>query len=485
MKYFQRNEQDLSGAARPGSLLSALTLALALGGCSADVGRFDFPSFNLNGGDSGATSALPTPSEPMTSTAPSFGGGGDTFSGGAYLPPSSRSRVEFAALPEPAAQPAPAPSYNSRPSSAGRYGSTPYQPPRAIYQPQAVRPVQPAPSAVAAGDTIEVRSGDTLYGLARANGVTVRDLMTANGLTNAMIRPGQTLRLPGSGSNIAAPISSAPERRTAAARPRAAVPVIVAQDWRGSYQVQPGDSLYRIARQHEIRVADLQRANSIENPRQLKPGMVLRIPGTAEPSSLPSSTVTTIPGATAPEAPRAIQSTTQPTMINGRGERRVAALNTGRITDASPAPSASWSGVKPVQTVAITPSQIGTNSLRWPSKGKVLSGFGQRADGTHNDGINIAVPKGTDVHAAAEGEVAYAGSELKGYGNLILLRHDNGWVTAYAHADQLLVKRGDKVRRGDVIAKAGNTGQVDQPQLHFELRQGSKPVDPLPYLDRL
>lgn len=172
-------------------------------------------------------------------------------------------------------------------------------------------------------------------------------------------------------------------------------------------------------------------------------------------------------------------------MINGRGERRVAALNTGRITDASPAPSASWSGVKPVQTVAITPSQIGTNSLRWPSKGKVLSGFGQRADGTHNDGINIAVPKGTDVHAAAEGEVAYAGSELKGYGNLILLRHDNGWVTAYAHADQLLVKRGDKVRRGDVIAKAGNTGQVDQPQLHFELRQGSKPVDPLPYLDRL
>ena len=126
-----------------------------------------------------------------------------------------------------------------------------------------------------------------------------------------------------------------------------------------------------------------------------------------------------------------------------------------------------------------------TSKLRWPAQGKIIAGFGGRPDGTHNDGINLSVPQGTDVHAAESGVVAYAGSELKGYGNLVLVRHDNGWVTAYAHNEELLVKRGDKVARGQVIAKAGKTGTVDQPQVHFELRQGSKPVDPTPFMEKL
>ena len=112
----------------------------------------------------------------------------------------------------------------------------------------------------------------------------------------------------------------------------------------------------------------------------------------------------------------------------------------------------------------------------------MIAGFGPRADNTHNDGINISVPPGTDVLAAEGGTVAYAGSELKGYGNLILVRHDGNWVSAYAHNDQLLVKRGDKIKRGQIIAKAGKSGTVDQPQVHFELRQGSKPVDPTKHL---
>jgi murein DD-endopeptidase MepM/ murein hydrolase activator NlpD len=127
----------------------------------------------------------------------------------------------------------------------------------------------------------------------------------------------------------------------------------------------------------------------------------------------------------------------------------------------------------------------GETRLRWPVNGRVIAAFGPRADGTHNDGLNLAVPLGTEVHAAEAGLVAYAGSELKGYGNLVLLRHDNGWVTAYAHNDEVLVKAGDKVKRGQVLARAGKTGQVDQPQLHFELRHGSKPVDPTPFLERL
>jgi murein DD-endopeptidase MepM/ murein hydrolase activator NlpD len=136
---------------------------------------------------------------------------------------------------------------------------------------------------------------------------------------------------------------------------------------------------------------------------------------------------------------------------------------------------------KPQTSTAVA----GFSKLRWPVAGKVIAGFGPRPDGTHNDGVNLAAPMGTDVHAAESGVVAYSGDELKGYGKLVLIRHDNGWVTAYAHADELLVKRGDQIRRGQVIAKAGRTGQVDQPQVHFELRQGQKPVDPTPFMERL
>jgi murein DD-endopeptidase MepM/ murein hydrolase activator NlpD len=126
-----------------------------------------------------------------------------------------------------------------------------------------------------------------------------------------------------------------------------------------------------------------------------------------------------------------------------------------------------------------------SGKFRWPAKGAILHGFGKRGDGTQSDGIALSVPVGTDVHAAGDGTVAYAGSELKGYGNLILVRHDNGFVTAYAHTSEIMVKRGDAIKRGQVIAKSGQTGSIDQPMLHFELRQGTKPVDPVPHLEKL
>jgi murein DD-endopeptidase MepM/ murein hydrolase activator NlpD len=152
------------------------------------------------------------------------------------------------------------------------------------------------------------------------------------------------------------------------------------------------------------------------------------------------------------------------------------------------APASEPEAAAPSKVAAVAPASmpevVDSVKLRWPAHGKVIASFGGRPDGTHNDGINVAVPLGTDVHAAESGVVVYAGSELKGYGNLILLRHDNGWVTAYAHNDELAVKRGDKVQRGQVIAKAGKTGSVDQPQVHFELRQGSRPVDPVPFLEK-
>jgi len=139
--------------------------------------------------------------------------------------------------------------------------------------------------------------------------------------------------------------------------------------------------------------------------------------------------------------------------------------------------------VKPDDTAApMTSAQADAAGVapefRWPARGRIIEAF--KAGG--NDGINIAVPEGTSVRAAESGVVAYAGDELKGYGNLVLIRHPNGFVTAYANNGELDVKRGETVKRGQIIAKSGQTGNVNSPQLHFELRKGSTPVDPTSYL---
>ena len=134
-----------------------------------------------------------------------------------------------------------------------------------------------------------------------------------------------------------------------------------------------------------------------------------------------------------------------------------------------------------VNQPADPPSANGT-TFRWPVRGRIISGFGPTANGERNDGINLAVPEGTSVKAAEAGTVIYAGNELAGYGNLILIRHADGWVSAYAHNEEIDVKRGDNVQRGQIIAKAGATGSVSSPQLHFELRKGAKPVNPMDYL---
>jgi murein DD-endopeptidase MepM/ murein hydrolase activator NlpD len=132
---------------------------------------------------------------------------------------------------------------------------------------------------------------------------------------------------------------------------------------------------------------------------------------------------------------------------------------------------------EPDQTASL-PGSNGAE-FRWPARGRIISAFGSAG----NEGINIAVPEGTPVKAAEAGTVAYAGSEVKGYGNLVLIRHDNGLVSAYAHNGEITVKRGDRVKRGQVVAKSGQSGNVTSPQLHFEIRKGSTPVDPVPFFD--
>lgn len=133
-----------------------------------------------------------------------------------------------------------------------------------------------------------------------------------------------------------------------------------------------------------------------------------------------------------------------------------------------------------VTTANLPPISYGSGNLAfvWPVNGPVISGFGATSGGARNDGINIAAPKGTPIHAAAGGTVTYASDELKDYGNLVLIKHADGYVTAYAHADRLIVGKGDIVTKGQVIGYAGSTGDVSRPQLHFEIRHDTAPVDP-------
>jgi murein DD-endopeptidase MepM/ murein hydrolase activator NlpD len=350
---------------------------------------------------------------------------------------------------------------------------------------------------------IEVRQGDTLYALSRRHKVSLNELMSLNGLSSPSLKPGQKLYLPaGSAGGMAvgsASQTARPDREIDATQHAAAAPareaVDAPADWTTSYTVRQGDSLYAIARQNGVKLADLERHNGISDSRKVKPGTVLKLPGKG--GAAPAAAETTAPVADATPAARAPAASTptpgavqlgevtnsppqtsssqQPTLLNGSGGDRVAKAET---------PGSANDAVSPAKTQN-SGSVADTGRLRWPVAGKVISSFGPRPDGTHNDGVNLAAPMGTDVHAAETGVVAYAGDELKGYGNLVLVRHDNGWVTAYAHADEILVKRGDRIKRGQVIAKAGRTGQVDQPQVHFELRQGQKPVDPTPFMERL
>jgi murein DD-endopeptidase MepM/ murein hydrolase activator NlpD len=135
-----------------------------------------------------------------------------------------------------------------------------------------------------------------------------------------------------------------------------------------------------------------------------------------------------------------------------------------------------------VDPMLIEPAARDDQTFLWPVTGKVVSEFGPLADGLHNDGINIAAPMGTPVRAAENGVVVYAGNELRGFGNMLLIRHADGFVTAYAHNESLLVARGDTVERGQIIARVGSSGNVDSPQLHFEIRVGTDAVDPRDYL---
>jgi murein DD-endopeptidase MepM/ murein hydrolase activator NlpD len=338
----------------------------------------------------------------------------------------------------------------------------------AVHPPVAAQPAVAAqpPVATPNGITIIVGTSDTLDILARRYNVAPQAILVANGYRGPRaLSPGQQLIIPRATAVAAAakaPTAPTPPTPLAPVRPVAALPVATAS----VHFVNHGETLISIAHQNHVSVAELARANNIDATAPLKLGAKLTIPIKAAQAALP-----------APAAP--VQAAaTAPVMT-----ARVAAVGpqqSARLAQAAPTDEEKEAAEAPVKASEATGA---LPTFRWPVRGKVITSYGAKTNGKSNDGINLAVPEGTPVKAAEDGVVAYAGNELKGYGNLVLVRHSNGYVTAYAHASELLVKRGDSIKRGQVIAKSGQTGEVGSPQLHFEIRKGSSPVDPLQFLN--
>ena len=215
-----------------------------------------------------------------------------------------------------------------------------------------------------------------------------------------------------------------------------------------------------IARRNHVPVAELAKANNLDQSAKLSLGMKLNVPGA---KSCRRRAVA--------QPRRAAQQVAAAAAARhaAGGRRRSSAERAAGAGDHARSRKS-----RPPKPPAVKPSEA-TGALptfRWPVRGKVITGYGAKTNGKSNDGINVAVPEGTPVKAAEDGVVAYSGNELKGYGNLVLVRHSNGYVTAYAHASELMVKRGDTIKRGQIIAKSGQSGEVGSPQLHFEIRKG-------------
>jgi murein DD-endopeptidase MepM/ murein hydrolase activator NlpD len=295
------------------------------------------------------------------------------------------------------------------------------------------------------GSAVTVGYGETVEGIARRHGVPASAILQTNGIRDAsQIKPGQRLVIP---------------RHTASTTQTAAAPRSTSGN---VHIVRSGDTLMNVARRNRVAVSALARANHLQTSSQLSVGDRLIIPGGHS-------------AAVASVAP-APQNTQPRTVPVEKVSAPVKVASVGPVQTASVAKEEPRVAETPVKAAEAMPA------FRWPVRGRVIAGFGSKPNGTQNDGINLAVPEGTPIKAADDGVVAYAGNELKGYGNLVLIRHSNGFVSAYAHASELMVKRGDSIKRGQVIAHAGQTGSVTSPQLHFEIRKGSTPVDPTQYL---
>lgn len=297
-----------------------------------------------------------------------------------------------------------------------------------------------------AGNSITVRKGDTVYRIAKTYGVTTRDIITLNKLRPPYnLSIGQRLKMPS----------------------------------RNYYKVAKGDTLYSISRKSGIDMHQLASMNGLSKPYTLEVGQQLRLPTKATRTQVASSSKQ--PTSTPKRRVR---------QIYGAGNRPLLKPSRLAVPRSYRAQTRVASGprIRKESRPVVAKKAIPDVKLKspgyfvWPVRGQVISSFGPKKGGIYNDGINISSSHGKSVRAAADGVVVFTGDQLKGYGNLMIIRHGGGWLSAYAHQDRFTVARGDVVKRGQVIGYVGDTGKVKKPQLHFAIRKGRKAVNPMKHL---
>lgn len=262
-------------------------------------------------------------------------------------------------------------------------------------------------------------SGDSLWSIANAYRVDLRELLDLNHLSAPYrIQSGQRLKIP-------APLH---------------------------YKTRVGDTIYKVSRLFDTTTTDMVRLNNLKKPYVLRAGQSLRLPSKH---------------AQKPQFKTASFQTFKPTKIE--------TIEREELTPTTKFPEKK---VTEEKIVTYVPENTGKLNFIKPVSGQIISGFGPKADGLHNDGINIKAPRGDAVRAAENGVIVYSGQQIEGYGKMILIRHANGFLTAYAHMDKILIKNGDKVKRGQTIGTVGSTGNVKTPQLHFEIRKGRDAINP-------
>ena len=439
------------GSRLRGKLLLATAAASLLAGC-ADSSRISDP-FGNPFGSSAQVDRSPTGSVPQTRqprmTSPTK---------------ASTGAIESTPLPAPS---------SSAPAAA---------PPKAAFTPPAT-PVAPVASAAPrstgasgnwsaqGGTPIVIAQGESLKMIGERYGVPTDALLKTNGFTSAaQVQPGARMTIPVYSTNghasaatpAAAPVAAAGKEKLHLVKGPAPAKAAKADE---DEDETPAKATKAKPSKLDAKKAKVAKADEDDGEDE-KPAAK-----SAKPAIKPVAKVEPIKKA---EVAKKVETV-----------KKIEPVRTARVEPApAPAVEAKKAAVDPAPTASVppvaekAPSESANPEFRWPARGRVIQGF--KSGG--NDGINIAVPEGTAVKAAEDGVVAYAGSELKGYGNLVLIRHPNGFVSAYAHNGALDVKRGETVKRGQTIAKSGQSGNVSSPQLHFELRKGSTPVDPSNFL---